>query len=74
MNPIMVDDYASLFNCTAVVRASDSMTASSKSFNEWTGLDDLSLACPAVVQLVVSFNSGSHWTLPRVLFFFFVIS
>ena len=29
MNPIMVDDYASLLNCTAVVRASDSMTASS---------------------------------------------
>ena len=29
MNPIMVDDYASLFNCTAVVRASDSITASS---------------------------------------------
>ena len=29
MNPIMVGDYASLFNCTAVVRASDSMTASS---------------------------------------------
>ena len=29
MNPIMVDDFDSLFNCTAVVRASDSMTASS---------------------------------------------
>ena len=29
INPIMVDNYASLFNCTAVVRASDSMTASS---------------------------------------------
>ena len=27
-NPIMVDGDASLFNCTAVVRASDSMTAS----------------------------------------------
>ena len=27
MNPIMVDDFASLFNYTAVVRASD--------FNEW---------------------------------------
>ena len=26
MNPIMDDDYASLFNCTAVVRASDSVT------------------------------------------------
>ena len=29
MNPIMVDDYALVFNCTAVVRTSDSMTASS---------------------------------------------
>ena len=27
MNPIMAGDYASLFNCTTVVRASDSMTA-----------------------------------------------
>ena len=29
INPIIVDDYASRFNCTAVVRTSDSMTASS---------------------------------------------
>ena len=29
VNPIIVDGYASLFNCTTVVRASDSMTASS---------------------------------------------
>ena len=28
INPVMVDHYASLFNCTAVVQASDSMTAS----------------------------------------------
>ena len=27
-NPIMVEGYAALFSCTAVVRASDSMTAS----------------------------------------------
>ena len=27
-NPIMVDGYAALFSCTAVVQASDSMTAS----------------------------------------------
>ena len=26
-NPIMVDDYAALFSCTAVVQALDSMTA-----------------------------------------------
>ena len=31
MNPIIVDGYASLFNCTMVVRASDSM----QNFNQW---------------------------------------
>ena len=29
VNPIIVDGYASLFNCTTAVQASDSMTASS---------------------------------------------
>ena len=29
VNPIIVDGYASLFNCTTAVRASDSMTVSS---------------------------------------------
>ena len=29
INPIIVDGYALLFNCTTAVRASDSMTASS---------------------------------------------
>ena len=29
VNPIIVDGYASLFNCSTAVRASDSMTASS---------------------------------------------
>ena len=29
MNPIMVDDYASFFNCSAVVLSSNSLTASS---------------------------------------------
>ena len=29
VNPIIVDGYASLFNCTTAVRASDLMTASS---------------------------------------------
>ena len=37
VNPIIVDGYASLFNCTTAVRASDSMTASSKNFNHWVG-------------------------------------
>ena len=29
VNPMIVDGYASLFNCTTAVRASDSMTVSS---------------------------------------------
>ena len=51
--PIIVDGYASLFNCTTAVRASDSMTVTSG-----LGLDDLSLAWPAVVQLLVFNYSG----------------
>ena len=38
VNPIIVDGYASLFNCTTAVRASDSMTASSENFNQWVGV------------------------------------
>ena len=37
VNPIIVDGYASLFNCTTAVRASDSMTASLQNFNQWVG-------------------------------------
>ena len=37
VNPIIVDGYASLFNCTTAVQASDSMTASSLNFNQWVG-------------------------------------
>ena len=32
-----------------------------KAFTSGLGLDALSLAWPAVVQLVVCFNSGSQW-------------
>ena len=53
VNPITVDScYILLFKCTTVVRASNS---------SGLGLDALSLAWPAVVQLVVFFNSGSQW-------------
>ena len=44
VNPIIVDGYASLFNCTTAVPASDSMTASSKTLTSGLGLDDMSLA------------------------------
>ena len=50
VNPIIFDGYASLFNCTTAVRASDSMTASSyKTLTSGLGLDDMSVAWPAVV-------------------------
>ena len=50
MNPIMVDNYASLFNCTTVVRASDSRPLH-KYLTSGLGPNDVSLAWPAVVQL-----------------------
>ena len=37
VNLIIVDGYASLFNCTTAVRASHQMTASSLNFNQWVG-------------------------------------
>ena len=45
-----------IFNCTTAVRASDSMMASS--LTSRLGLDDMSLAWPAVVQLLVFLYSG----------------
>ena len=57
-NPIIVDGYASLFNCTTAVRASDSMTVIRKTLTSGLGLDDMSLAWSAVVQLLVSIYSG----------------
>ena len=44
VNPIIVDGYASLFNCTTAVRAS--------SLTSGLGLDDMSLAWSEVVQLL----------------------
>ena len=58
VNPIIVDGYASLFNFTTAVRASDSMTAFRKTLTSGLGLDDMSLAWPAVVQLLVFIYSG----------------
>ena len=37
INPITVDGYALLFNCTAAVRASDSITTSSQTCHKWVG-------------------------------------
>ena len=54
VNPITVDGYVSLFNCTTEVRASHSVTA----LTSGMGLHDMSMAWPAVVQLLVFMYSG----------------
>ena len=59
VKPIIVDGYALLFNSTTAVRASDSMTIClRKTLTSGLGLDDMSLAWPAVVQLLVFIYSG----------------
>ena len=60
VNPIIVDGYASLFICTTAVRASDSMRPLRNTLTSGLGLDDLSLAWPAVVQLLVFIFSGTQ--------------
>ena len=61
VNPIIADGYASLFNCTTAFRASDSMTTSSQNLTSGFGLDDMYLAWPAVVQLLVFIYSGIQY-------------
>ena len=39
-NPIMVEGYAALFSCTAVVQASDSMMLRCEALNSWLKLDN----------------------------------
>ena len=51
VNPVIVDGYASLFNCTMAVRTCITLTSG-------LGLYDMSLAWPAVVQLLVFIYSG----------------
>ena len=58
VNPITVDSYASFFNCTTAVRASDSMTALHETLTSGLKLDNMSLAWPAVVKLLVFIYSG----------------
>ena len=57
-NPIIVDGYASLFNCTTAIRALDSMTILRKTLTSGLGLDDMSFTWPAVVQVLVFIYSG----------------
>ena len=58
VNPIIVDGYASLFNCTTAVRASDSMTPLRKTLTSWLGLDDISLAWPPWFSYWFSFTQA----------------
>ena len=53
INPIIVDGYASVFNCTMALCASDSMAPLRKTLISGLGLDDMSLAWPVLVQLLV---------------------
>ena len=66
----MVDNYAALFNCTPVGRASDSMMPSTSLFI-LVGCcrSFLSVAWPTGVQLVLFFCSGlsvSYWARPGI--------
>ena len=62
INPITVDSFVSLFTCTPVSRASDSVLGPTSSlfiYLSWFGLDlVLSVARSFGVQLVVFFCSG----------------
>ena len=58
VNPIIVDGYASLFNCTTAVRAQTQWRPLRKTLTSGLGLDDMSLASPAVVLLLVFIYSG----------------
>ena len=60
INPIIVDGYASLFKCTTAVRASDKIGQPlRKTLTSGLRLDDMSLAWPAVVQLLVFIYSDT---------------
>ena len=52
VNPVTVESYDFLFNCTAAVHASDSITALHKAFTGRLVLDTVSMAWSAVVQQV----------------------
>ena len=54
INPITVDDYASLFNCTPVDRASDSMMAPAIHYS-WLGPELSSVAWSTGSQLFIFF-------------------
>ena len=58
VSPNIVDGYASLFNCTTAFRPQTQWRPLRKTLTSGLGLDDMSLAWPAVVQLLVFIYSG----------------
>ena len=58
VKPIIVDGYASLFNCTTAFGPQAQWRPLRKTLTSGLGLDDMSLAWPAVVQLLVFIYSG----------------
>ena len=59
INPIKVDGYAALFNCTPVDRASDSMIARPKVIHfSWLGPELSSVARSTGAQLIIFFCFG----------------
>ena len=60
INPIIVDGYALLFNCTTEFGPQTKWRPLHKSLNSGLGLDDMSLAWPAVVQLLVFIYFGTQ--------------
>ena len=58
VNPIIVDGYASFFNCRRRFGPQTQWRPLRKTLTSGLGLDDMSLAWPAVVQLLVFIYSG----------------
>ena len=73
INSIIVDGYASLFNCKTAVRVSDSMRPLRKSLTSGLGLDDMSLAWPAEVQQLAFVYSGTQQNCHAYSSFFIIV-
>ena len=58
VNPVIVDGYALLFNCTRRFGPQTQWRPLCKTLTSGLGLDDMSLAWPALVQLLVFIYSG----------------
>ena len=63
INPITVDNFAALFNCTPMNRASDSMMARPKAIHfSWLGPDLSSVTWSTGAQLILlQISSGVVW-------------